>query len=486
MNTIERHDGQEISDTEGNAKGEPTSRETQGSEGAGPGGIDCVTGERGVPSVNRARSLQSRMSSLLALGLMMALGVGLLTWYYSRAFSRPQRALQSAQSLERQRAQGEMALPPLGPISQPLSRPASASAAPTGVTTDPTELQALLGPAPPGPRGAAVPDPRASIGAMSAPRQPTIDRRLTGPVFARAGGDIDAFGGEAGAGGGAELMASSPNAAGMGGPPAQFLGLSPARNGQTQEDPSSGGGRDELASLLSPEVTTPVAARVLPTRRLLLPKGAFIDCTLETAIDSTLPGMTTCITATDTFSADGTVVLLERGTKLVGETRGEVEQGQARIFVLWTEARTSSGVIVPLDSPGTDALGRSGLAGRVERHFWERFGAAILVSVIDGAVQAGVQSTSNGGTVIVSPSGTQEVMTDVLKSTVNIPPTVVVDQGTRIQVLVARDVDFRSVYRLEPVSALSRPARLGAAGRVGLGARADFESVSAGVERPRA
>lgn len=212
-----------------------------------------------------------------------------------------------------------------------------------------------------------------------------------------------------------------------------------------------------LTGLLRPMVTPAVEARLLPTRRFLLPKGAFIDCTLETAIDSTLPGMTTCITATDTFSADGTVVLLERGTKLVGETRGEVQQGQARIFVLWTEARTPSGVVVPLDSPGTDALGRSGLSGRVERHFWERFGAAILVSVIDGAVQAGIQSTSSNGAVIVNPSTTEDVMTEVLKGTVNIPPTITVDQGTRIEILVARDVDFRSVYRLQPVSAVSAP-----------------------------
>jgi len=198
-----------------------------------------------------------------------------------------------------------------------------------------------------------------------------------------------------------------------------------------------------------------VEASVLPTERFLLPKGAFIDCTLETAIDSTLPGMTTCITATDTFSADGTVVLLERGTKLVGEIRGQVREGQARLFVLWTEARTPTGVIVPLDSPGTDALGRAGLAGKVNTHFWERFGAAILVSVIDAGVQAGVQATNNGGTVIVNPSSSEGVMTGILQSTINISPTITVRQGARIQVLVARDVDFRSVYRLamaEPTS----------------------------------
>jgi type IV secretion system protein VirB10 len=174
---------------------------------------------------------------------------------------------------------------------------------------------------------------------------------------------------------------------------------------------------------------------------------------LETAIDSSLPGMTTCITATDTFSADGTVVLLERGTKLIGETRGQVQQGVARVFVLWTEARTPAGIVVPLDSPGADELGRSGLGGEVNRHFWDRFGAAILISTLDGAVQASVQSASrSGGPVIYNPSSSETVVTDVLKSSVNIPPTVTKRNGDRIQIFVARDLDFRPVYELRSVA----------------------------------
>jgi type IV secretion system protein VirB10 len=209
----------------------------------------------------------------------------------------------------------------------------------------------------------------------------------------------------------------------------------------------------DIAPLLRPTVTASARARVLPTRRFLLAKGAFIDCTLETAIDSTLPGMTTCITATDTFSSDGTVVLLERGTKLIGETRGQVQQGVARVFVLWTEARTPTGIVVPLDSPGTDELGRSGLAGEVNRHFWDRFGAAILISTLDGAVQAAVQSASrSGGPVIYNPSSSASVVTDVLRSSVNIPPTITKSNGDRIQVFVARDLDFRPVYELRSVS----------------------------------
>ena len=46
-------------------------------------------------------------------------------------------------------------------------------------------------------------------------------------------------------------------------------------------------------------------------------------------------------------------------------------------------------------------------------------------------------------------------MTGILQSTVDIPPTVSVAPGTRVQVLVARNVDFRSVYHLALVPRLA-------------------------------
>lgn len=191
-----------------------------------------------------------------------------------------------------------------------------------------------------------------------------------------------------------------------------------------------------------------VAAVQLPSRRYLVPRGATLDCTLRTAIDSTLAGLATCVTATDLYGADGSVVLLERGTELVGQVLSDVRPGQERVGVRWEEARTPAGVLVRLDSPATDALGRAGLAGEVDRHFGDRFGAALLLSVIDASLQAVVAAQRDGGTVVVEPRGASDVATEILRNTVAIPPTIRVAQGSRVQVIAARHLDFESVYRL--------------------------------------
>jgi len=391
-------------------------------------GPDHVLGERGTTAVNRSLSVQSRLSSILAITLMSVLGLGSLTWYYANMLTRQSRARQSAQSASANRAQGETALPSLGRIDPPLllAPPPIVENAmpPADLPPDPIPLTASTLPEIPlsstsssNPYAASPPKTQAQL---------AQERQMSGSVYS------------------AQSAASTT-------PQPAFTDL----QSSTGPAPAAATGAQhagELSALLRPGVAAAVRAQVLPAQRLLLPKGAFIDCTLETAIDSTLPGMTTCVMASDAFGVDGNVVLLERGTKLIGETRGQVQQGSARVFVLWTEARTPTGVIVPLASPGADELGRAGLPGEVNRHFWERFGAALLVSVIDGAVDTAAQSRNGGGTIIIDPSASQGVLTEILKGTVNIPPTVLKKNGDRIQVLVARDLDFRSVYELRPVT----------------------------------
>jgi len=400
-----------------------------------------VVGERTIAEVHRARSIEARVSSVMAVALMCGLGFALLAWYYGSAMRRPDRAAEHARALTASRAQSEMPLPSIGRIDLPVAPAAAptrrldnggppASAAILALP-EVTEVARTVDPIR---RAGQSTSPAFGTDTAQTPAQRALQRRLSGPVFARQSESPSA--GVGSASNEASLSAGATERAML---------VDSGASAPTQ--PPSGSSSGELGSLLKAATIPATAASVLPTQQLLLAKGAFIDCTLETAIDSSLPGMTTCITATDTFSSDGRVVLLERGSKLVGETRGEVQQGGSRVFVLWTEARTPAGVIVPLASPGTDELGRAGLSGEVNRHFWDRFGAAILISIIDAGTQAAVHSSS-GGTVVYGPSPSQDVMTEVLKETIRIAPTIVKNQGDRIQVLVARDLDFRPVYEL--------------------------------------
>jgi type IV secretion system protein VirB10 len=185
-----------------------------------------------------------------------------------------------------------------------------------------------------------------------------------------------------------------------------------------------------------------------------------IPCTLQTAIDSQLPGLVTCVVPIDIRGATGNVVLLDRGTKIVGQMENGLLQGQNRVFVDWTRAETPDHVIVTLDSPGSDELGRAGLPGAVNNHFWDRFGGALMLTMVQGGLQAGTLAAAGNGNsnstsqqaalgfVYAAQSNGQSVANTALANSINIPPTLTKNQGDTVSLIVARDLDFSSVYRL--------------------------------------
>jgi type IV secretion system protein VirB10 len=231
-------------------------------------GQQTVVGERRAALLAPGMSLQSRISKLLAMSLMFALGIAFLTWYYSHVAARPTRTRQGAQAQLASRAQAEMTLPSLGPIPPPPA--ASAMSAPAAAAD--LAMAAIPAPAAPMPPLAltAAPAPAALSG--GAIRQTALERRLSGAAFA-----------------GSSPSATAPEASLSVSVGANDTGMSAGATAgpAPRASPASSGTADALPRLLQAEATVATRARVLPTQRLLLPKGAFIDCTLETAIDST-------------------------------------------------------------------------------------------------------------------------------------------------------------------------------------------------------
>lgn len=215
-------------------------------------------------------------------------------------------------------------------------------------------------------------------------------------------------------------------------------------------DAGGAGGNDTVQSRLQPVKLASSRAGRLGDRNLLITKGSMIDCGLGTRLDSTVPGMVSCYVTRDVWSANGAVVLIPRNSKITGSYGKGIAHGQSRLFVTWDRVESPNGVVIDLDSPGTDQLGGSGIPGKVDSHFGARYGGAILMSVLSDALQAGIAAASRGSTNINTTGQTSdELANTALQASINIPPTLYKNQGDRVNIFVARDLDFSGIYALK-------------------------------------
>ncbi|MFG1298017.1 type IV secretion system protein VirB10 [Xanthobacter sp. V13C-7B] len=231
-------------------------------------------------------------------------------------------------------------------------------------------------------------------------------------------------------------------------------------------------GDDDAArfqQMMKPTVLDGSKAGTLGNRNFIVAMGASLPCVLETALSSDQPGFASCVIPRDVLSDNGRVVLMGKGTQVVGEYRGGLKRGQSRLFVLWSRAKTPDGVIITLASPATDALGRAGFDGYVDTHFWERFGGALLMSVISdvsSVIGDKISSNSDVSANQTTQSG-EDAAAIAVEQSINIPPTLMKHQGEMVSIFVARDLDFSSVYKLKVTEPLTRVYDRGVLGEFG-------------------
>lgn len=193
----------------------------------------------------------------------------------------------------------------------------------------------------------------------------------------------------------------------------------------------------------------PAKAYIMPSRQYLITHNTYARCALYTEVITDQPGLVECRLTEPLYSSDGSVVIANAGDKLTGEQKVEVRAGQTRVFTSWTELETASGVRAQLNSLGAGAMGASGTAAWINHHYAERFGGAVMLSFIQDALQSAANSTQRSGsgyTVNNSEQNVESMANKALENSINIPPTAYILPGTVITVIVARDIDFSSVF----------------------------------------
>jgi type IV secretion system protein VirB10 len=202
----------------------------------------------------------------------------------------------------------------------------------------------------------------------------------------------------------------------------------------------AGNSNDDFAARLGVTGSSGAAtATAMIDPKSTVTQGTLIPAILETAIDTDVPGYVRAIVSADVRSFDGSRVLVPRSSRLIGQYKSGLQAGQKRAYVIWTRLIRPDGVSVNIASPAVAFSGETGLAGKVNSHFFERFGSAMLLSVIGGLSAIG----GNAGVVIAG--GGQSAAAAAVGQSGQIGPTIRVRQGEPIRVFTSKDLDFSKV-----------------------------------------
>ena len=294
------------------------------------------------------------------------------------------------------------------------------------------------------PPSKSTPTAPVNRGANEAQEMTSEQRKLGGGVMLKANfNDVSSY---------SSGVAGSSDASGSSRP------TPPGNSGAADDGSESMGGlggggassRGSLSNLSGPGFAS-TKATLAPSGKYLLAHGTYARCALYPEIITEQPGIIDCRLTDPLYSADGSTVISEAGDKLTGVQQVQMVAGQQNVFTAWTELETAVGTRAQLDSLGAGPMGASGTKAWIDNHYMQRYGGAVMLSFIQDALKAASNSTqpssgAGGFTVNNSEQNVSNMADKALESSINIPPTGYILPGTVITVIVARDIDFSSVF----------------------------------------
>ena len=236
----------------------------------------------------------------------------------------------------------------------------------------------------------------------------------------------------------------------------------PSFGGSTTPPPSTDVNSQFEASLTSSTTAPQVKAQRIGNLRRTIAQGRIIQATMESALNTELPAPIRAIVSRDVYGEAGTSPLIPKGSRLIGSYNTNIAGGQSRVFVVWTRVIRPDGVDVMLGSPLVDQIGQAGIGGQVDTKFQQIFSRSLLASVINIAFAIGSNEIAGGETTTsTTTSGTSQTTGDAASTAttnalnrlgattdqfmqrfINARTTILVDQGTKVNVFVNRDLIF--------------------------------------------
>jgi type IV secretion system protein VirB10 len=199
--------------------------------------------------------------------------------------------------------------------------------------------------------------------------------------------------------------------------------------------------------------TREVLRPVVPPGQYLVRTGKVIPAVLTREITSDAEGVITARSTENVYDSAGHL-MIPKGSEFVGRYNSNVAFGQSRMSAAFTILRLPNGDSFTLPSAEiSDALGRGGIAGDVDRHFVQSFGAALLMGVLaDRVSQADKVPATQIGTTSSGLTATGQVFVNTanveLERARSIAPTITVPAGSRINVEVVRDMQLPAPYQV--------------------------------------